>query len=67
MTNYKSKVYTQKPAYADFESPAKFEAIKSIIARRLTEYPTQAKHPTGDQRIQVHAGFHRGVSSGFPN
>ncbi len=36
---YKSKVYTQRPAYADFDAPAKFEAIKSIIARRLTEHP----------------------------
>ena len=32
---YKSKVYTDRPAYADFDAPAKFEAIKSIIARRL--------------------------------
>ena len=25
---YKSKVYTDRPAYADFDAPAKFEAIK---------------------------------------
>lgn len=36
---YKSRVYTDRPPYADFDSPEKFEAIKSIIARRLTEYP----------------------------
>jgi len=36
---YKSKVYTERPAYADFDAPAKFEAIKSIIARRLIEHP----------------------------
>ena len=36
---YKSKVYTERPAYADFNAPAKFEAIKSIIARRLKEHP----------------------------
>lgn len=36
---YKSKVYTDRPAYADFDAPAKFEAIKSIIARRLIEHP----------------------------
>lgn len=36
---YKSKVYTDRPPYADFEPPAKFEAIKSIIARRLIEHP----------------------------
>lgn len=36
---YKSRVYTERPAYADFNAPAKFEAIKSIIARRLKEHP----------------------------
>jgi len=36
---YKSRVYTDRPAYADFEPPEKFEAIKSIIARKLTEHP----------------------------
>jgi 3'-phosphoadenosine 5'-phosphosulfate sulfotransferase (PAPS reductase)/FAD synthetase len=36
---YKSKVYTDRPPYADFDAPHKFEAIKSIILRRLIEYP----------------------------
>ena len=36
---YKSKVYTDRPAYADFDAPAKFQAIQSIIAKRLTQYP----------------------------
>ena len=36
---YKSKVYTDRPAYADFEPPAKFTAIQSIIAKRLTQHP----------------------------
>lgn len=38
-STYKSKVYTDRPAYADFEAPAKFEAVKSIIAKRLVEHP----------------------------
>ncbi len=36
---YKSKVYTERPDYADFEAPAKFQAIESIIAKRLREHP----------------------------
>lgn len=36
---YKSRVYTDRPAYADFDSPAKFTAIQSIIAKRLKEHP----------------------------
>lgn len=36
---YRSAVYDNRPDYADFEPPAKFTAIQSIIARRLTEHP----------------------------
>lgn len=36
--SYKSRVYTDRPDYADFEAPAKFQAIQSIIARRLREH-----------------------------
>lgn len=36
---YKSRVYTDRPDYADFDSPSKFEAIKSIIAKHLVAHP----------------------------
>lgn len=36
---YYSRVYTDRPAYADFDPPAKFQAIESIIAKRLREHP----------------------------
>lgn len=36
---YYSRVYTDRPAYADFDAPAKFQAIESIIAKRLKEHP----------------------------
>lgn len=36
---YRSRVYTDRPDYADFEAPAKFQAIMSIIAKRLKEHP----------------------------
>lgn len=39
MDEYKSRVYTDRPPYADFDPPAKFEAIKSIIAKRLYQHP----------------------------
>lgn len=35
----KSRVYTERPAYADFDAPAKFQAIQSIVAKRLREHP----------------------------
>lgn len=28
---FRSSVYTQRPPYADFDAPAKFQAIQSII------------------------------------
>lgn len=36
---YKSRVYTDRPEYADYDAPRKFQAIQSIIAKRLTEHP----------------------------
>jgi len=36
---YKSRVYTDRPAYADFDAPGKFQAIQSIVGRRLLEHP----------------------------
>lgn len=36
---YRSRVYTDRPDYADFEAPAKFTAIQSIIVKRLREHP----------------------------
>ena len=35
----RSRVYTDRPAYADYEAPQKFQALQGIIAKRLTEHP----------------------------
>ena len=53
---FKSRVYTDRPAYADFDAPAKFEAIKSIIARRLVEHPNAICSYSGgsDSDIMLH-------------
>lgn len=53
---YRSRVYTDRPPYADFESPAKFEAIKSIIAKRLVEHPNAICSYSGgsDSDILLH-------------
>lgn len=39
MEQYHSRVYTDRPEYADFDAPRKFQAITGIIARRLREHP----------------------------
>ena len=36
---YMSRVYTDRPDYADYPAPEKFMTIESIIAKRLIEHP----------------------------
>ena len=36
---YHSRVYTDRPAYADLDAPEKFAAIQGIIATRLSQHP----------------------------
>ena len=36
---YYSRVYTDRPAYSDFDAPAKFQAIQSIVAKHLKQHP----------------------------
>lgn len=53
---FRSTVYTNRPPYADFEAPQKFEAIKGIIARRLREHPNAMCSYSGgsDSDILLH-------------
>lgn len=53
---YRSKVYTDRPAYADFGPEEKFEAIKSIIAKRLVQHPNAICSYSGgsDSDIMLH-------------
>ena len=39
MEQYRSKVYTERPAYADYDAPDKFDAIQGIIITRLKQHP----------------------------
>lgn len=36
---YKSKVYTERPDYADYDAPEKFQAITGIIMTHLARHP----------------------------
>lgn len=38
-TEFKSRVYTDRPVYADYEPPMKFLTLQGIIATRLREHP----------------------------
>ena len=53
---YRSRVYTDRPAYADFETPHKFQTIQGIIMRRLTEHPKAVCSYSGgaDSDILLH-------------
>lgn len=39
MNKYRSRVYTDRPAYADLDSPEKMQAILGIIMTRLKQHP----------------------------
>ena len=39
MEEYRSRVYTDRPAYADYEAPRKFQAIQAIVGKHLKEHP----------------------------
>lgn len=36
---YRSRVYTDRPEYADYDAPRKFQAIQGIVGKRLMEHP----------------------------
>ena len=40
MNDFRSRVYTNRPDYADLDSPAKFQAIQGIIITRLKQHPS---------------------------
>lgn len=46
---YRSRVYTDRPDYADFDAPEKFSAVEGIIARRLREHPKTICSYSGGQ------------------
>ncbi len=52
----KSRIYTDRPPYADFDAPEKFEAIKSIIASKLVQHPKAICSYSGgsDSDIMLH-------------
>ena len=39
MEEYRSRVYTDRPEYADYDAPRKFVAIQSIVAKHLKSHP----------------------------
>ena len=39
MKSEHSRVYTDRPAYADYDSPSKFNAIQGILITRLKQHP----------------------------
>ncbi len=53
---FRSRVYTERPPYADYDAPRKFEAIKGIIASKLMMYPKAVCSYSGgsDSDILLH-------------
>ena len=53
---FRSRVYDDRPAYADYDPPQKFQAIQSIIMQRLREHPKAICSYSGgsDSDILIH-------------
>lgn len=53
---YKSRVYTDRPAYADLDAPDKFQAIQGIICTHLKRHPKAICSYSGgaDSDILIH-------------
>lgn len=53
---YRSRVYTDRPEYADYDAPRKFQAIQGIIGKRLLEHPKAICSYSGgsDSDIMIH-------------
>ena len=39
MSEFHSRVYTDRPEYADYDAPRKFQALQGIVGKRLLEHP----------------------------
>ena len=64
---YRSKVYTDRPEYADYDSPRKFMAIEGIIARRLSEYPNAICSYSGGADSDILLDLIEGVRKMIPS
>lgn len=53
---YRSRVYTDRPAYADYDPPQKFQTIQSLIAKHLRAHPNAICSYSGgsDSDILIH-------------
>lgn len=50
---YRSRVYTDRPDYADLEPPEKFQAIQGIIMTHLSRHPKAICSYSGGGRIAI--------------
>lgn len=64
---YYSRVYTDRPDYADYDSPRKFQAIEGIIARRLSEYPNAICSYSGGADSDILLDLIEGVRKMIPS
>ena len=53
---YRSRVYTDRPEYADYPSPKKFDTIQSLVAKHLKAHPNAICSYSGgsDSDILIH-------------
>ena len=58
---YYSKVYTDRPAYADFEPMQKFQAIQQIVRMHLKDHPNAICSYSGGADSDIMKAFLREI------
>lgn len=64
---YKSRVYTDRPSYADLEAPDKFQAIQGIIATHLKRHPKAICSYSGGADSDIMIDLIESTRSLFPS
>lgn len=64
---FRSRVYTERPRYADYEAPEKFQAIIGIIATRLKQHPNAICSYSGGSDSDILIDLLERARSMFPS
>lgn len=65
-TEYRSRVYTDRPDYADFDPPAKFQAIESLIIKHLVAHTAAICSYSGGSDSDIMIDLIEQVRKKFP-
>ena len=66
-SEFRSRVYTERPAYADYDSPSKFAAIQGFLLTRLFQHPKAICSYSGGADSDILIDLIERTRTFFPN